>query len=71
MTTQHEMNTTARATALAAQQTVEAKAAGMPEESARRWPRYLAMKAARGERPITLQDAVGQVLVAHVRHGAR
>lgn len=49
-----------------ARMTCEALDAGMPLRSARRWPRYVAMKAARGQQPIPLTDAVGQVLVAHV-----
>lgn len=47
-----------------AKRTVEARLAGMPDVSARRWPLYLEMKAARGEQPIDLGRAVGQVLVA-------
>lgn len=35
---------------------------GMPEESAARWPRYIGYKTARGEKPITLQQAVEQLV---------
>lgn len=62
--TQHQQVVEAAAIAWAAQRTVEALAAGMPVTSARRWPRYLAMKRAKGQVPISLQDAVGQKLVA-------
>lgn len=36
--------------------------AGMPKESAERWPRYIGYKTARGEKPITLQQAVEQLI---------
>lgn len=36
--------------------------AGMSKESAARWPRYIGYKAARGEKPITLQQAVEQLV---------
>lgn len=40
--------------------TLQALRAGMPTASARRWPRYLAMKARRQQQPITLEQAVQQ-----------
>lgn len=36
--------------------------AGMTEESAARWPRYIGYKVARGEKPITLQQAMEQLI---------
>lgn len=36
--------------------------AGMPTKSAERWVRYIGFKAARGEKPITLQQAVEQLV---------
>lgn len=47
----------------------EALAAGLPVRSAARWPDYLAMKAARGEEPITLAEAVRQKLHAIIEAG--
>lgn len=35
--------------------------AGMSEASAKRWVQYLGYKAARGEKPITLDQAVAQL----------
>lgn len=40
----------------------KALAAGMPEASARRWPQYIGFKAAKGEKPITLQQALEQLI---------
>lgn len=38
----------------------EARAAGMSPERAGRWAAYVAMKAERGEEPITLTEALAQ-----------
>lgn len=46
---QHQQVTAAAAIAAAARLTVQAHQAGMPIESARRWPLYLAMKRRKGE----------------------
>jgi hypothetical protein len=47
-----------------AKRTVEAKLAGMPDVSARRWARYVERCQEQGVEPIDLGRAVGQVLVA-------
>lgn len=57
---QHAQVVQAQAIARAASRYVEALGAGMRPASARRWPRYLAMKERLGEPPITLQEAVEQ-----------
>lgn len=57
---QHRQVVEAAAIAWAARRVVEALDAGMPITSARRWPRYLARKMLRHERPIELDEAVRQ-----------
>lgn len=49
---------------IAGRATLDAVVAGMPLPSARRWPRYLAMKARRQQEPITLAEAVEQCRTA-------